>query len=168
LSLFEMVLFSGIVPLLGTLSQPNTGNYTPGHVSRYNPLATPLPERSGRGFWLLSTRRAASRMLRHSRSVPNASAAVPASLHTEATRGFAGRKYNPSANRSQSLPQLQSNRRKPTTTQAPLQTGRRSYNTSLPATSARAAGYFSSIQISGAPVAAIWSSVSSMPTMPTQ
>jgi len=60
-----MVLFSGIVPLLGTLSQPNTGNYTPGHVSRYNPLATPLPERSGRGFWLLSTRRAASRMLRH-------------------------------------------------------------------------------------------------------
>lgn len=53
-------------------------------------------------------------------------------------------------------------------TQPPLQTGRRSYNTSLPATSARAAGYFSSIQISGAPVAAIWSSVSSMPTMPTQ
>ena len=149
--------------LLGTLSQPNTGNYTPGHVSRYNPLATPLPERSGRQYSPRSVPHA-----RHSRSVSNAPDAVPASLHTEATRGFAGRKYNPSANRSQSLPQLQPNRRKPTTTQAPLQTGRRSYNTSLPATSARAAGYFSSIQISGAPVAAIWSSVSSMPTMPTQ
>lgn len=62
MSLLEIVLFSGIVLLLGTLSQPNTGNYTPGHVSRYNPLATPLPERSGRGFWPLSTRRAASRM----------------------------------------------------------------------------------------------------------
>ncbi len=156
----------------------NTGNYTPGHVSRYNPLATPLPERSGRGFWLLSTRRAASRMpaihaaFRMPRTLylplctpkPLAASRDANTIRVQTDRNRCRSCKPTAANRSQTI----RSRRKPTTTQAPMQTGRRSYNTSLPATSARAAGYFSSIQISGAPVAAIWSSVSSMPTMPTQ